>query len=239
MASAEACFSGSHAPQRSRAYITAPATTSAVSSGASKNMMTSVTRTSAPSSTASTTSTVSARRMVSWDAKRETMSPRWRDSNDAGRFTRWLKRLEGPWTFRVAPSAMSIQLRMAVTAMRRSIRSPKPSARTSSRSRSAATSAWSTTHWRNSGLNTASTSMAAAIRNSCASVPRRPMTRPSSAFSFTRGGGSAASNPSHGKSSSATPVKCRDTTESGSRRTPTAGSCITTPSAPALLSTTK
>ena len=67
-------------------------------------------------------------------------------------------------TLSEAPSTISIQPRIAETAVCMSSSSAKPSASVSSRSRSAVTSAWSTTHPRKSGLISAKTSMASARR---------------------------------------------------------------------------
>ena len=136
----------------------------------------------------------------------------------------WLKMLVRPCTFSEAPRTITIQPRMAETIVRNSSTMPKPSASTSSRSRSALTRAWSTTHCMNSGLMTANTSIARARANSCPSERRSPTTRPTSERRRTRAGSLTGASSPTGVNSSATPVKFLDTAAIGRRRTPTAGS---------------
>ena len=136
----------------------------------------------------------------------------------------WLKMLVRPCTFSEAPRTITIQPRMAETIVRNSSSMPKPSASTSSRSRSAPTRAWSTTHCMNSGPTTANTSIARARASNCPSERRSPTTRPSIERRRMRSGSFAGASSPTGVNSSATPVKCLDTAAIGTRRTPTAGS---------------
>ncbi len=75
--------------------------------------------------------------------------------------------------------------------------------------------------------------------NTCASERLRPTTGPRSLRTCTGRRSSAGWNSDVGESSSAMPVKCLETSVSGMRRMPKAGSWITAPRASAERSTTK
>ncbi len=86
----------------------------------------------------------------------------------------------------------------------------------------------STSHWFSSGAAMANTCKARASANILARERFRPNTLPVSADKLTRCFGWVGSNWALGVNSSATPVKCCDTSAQARRRSPTAGSSICT-----------
>ncbi|MNT16862.1 hypothetical protein D3C72_1519860 [compost metagenome] len=85
--------------------------------------------------------------MVWMELKRETMSPVWRFSKyGSGSFNKWAKALPSHCKFRLVASTVVIQERTAPMAVCTNTSSRKPQPSTVIRSRSAASSASSTSH---------------------------------------------------------------------------------------------
>ena len=111
--------------------------------------MASVPATIRPSTSACTRPVVSVFWITAIEPKHDTMWPTWRFSkNSSGSRTRCPNTLPSHWKLSRAPSVATHQPRTAPMPACSSTSRPKPSASTPSSSRSAASSAWSTTHCR-------------------------------------------------------------------------------------------
>ena len=116
---------------------------------------------------------------------------------------------------------------MAVNATCITVTKVKPMASVNSRSRSALTSALSTTNCMKKGCSRKKTSIASARANNCPRVRLSPTMRPATAISGRRGGAACGAKSCVGVSSSATPEKCSETAFIGMRRAPSVGSWTT------------
>jgi hypothetical protein len=176
------------------------------------NIITSVRIIIRPSNSDSTKALVSTRWISSIELVRDTTSPRWRFwKYSSGSRNRWVKMLAFHCTRMEVLMVSSIQERRMPTPCWMNSSSRKPMASVASRLVSRETTTWSTIHCMNSGPVSTKICSTSDSVSTLASAGQKPVTCPISWPSEIGVDSLRGWKPGSGQSSSATPVKCCDT----------------------------